>query len=67
MTATRIYPGSYTSPVTGKDDPRLQILTIRELLEEGRKPLLPLLVLPAYQAAERIPSRRAAEQKELFG
>jgi site-specific DNA-methyltransferase (adenine-specific) len=59
--------GFYTSPISGKDYPRIQILTIRELLEEHKKPMLPLLILPIYQQAERIPSKKAAEQKELFG
>jgi hypothetical protein len=58
--------GYYHSDVSGKDYPRLQILTIRELLEEGRKPSLPLLVLSPYQRAERV-VRKAAEQSELFG
>jgi site-specific DNA-methyltransferase (adenine-specific) len=59
--------GFYTSPISGKDYPRIQILTIRELLEEHKKPMLPLLILPTYQQAERIPAKKAAEQKELFG
>ena len=58
--------GTYHSEVSGKDYPRLQILTIRELLEEHRKPDLPLLVLPTYQRAERV-EKKAAEQRELFG
>ena len=58
--------GRYHSEVSGKDYPRLQILTIRELLEEHRKPDLPLLVLPTYQRAERV-AKKAAEQRELFG
>lgn len=36
-----------------RDYPKLQIVSIRELLEEGRKPDLPPLVLPTYQRAER--------------
>jgi len=52
--------------VSGKDYPRLQILSIRELLDEGRKPQLPLLILPTYQRAERVQAK-AAEQAELFG
>jgi len=59
--------GIYTSPISGKDYPRIQIFTIRELLEEHKKPMLPLLILPTYQQAERIPDKKAAEQKELFG
>ena len=45
--------------LSGKDYPRLQILTIRELLEEHRKPDLPLLVLPTYQRAERVEKKVA--------
>jgi DNA modification methylase len=59
--------GFYTSPIDGRDYPRIQILTIRELLEEGKKPMLPLLILPTYQQAERIADKRAAEQQEMFG
>ena len=59
--------GVYTSPISGKDYPRIQILSIRQLLEEHDKPMLPLLLMPTYQQAERIPTKQAAEQKELFG
>jgi hypothetical protein len=59
--------GFYTSPIDGRDYPRIQILTIRELLEEHKKRMLPLLILPTYQQAERIPSKKAAEQQEMFG
>jgi DNA modification methylase len=66
MKAGAAAAGYYHSAVSGKDYPRVQILSIRELLEEGRKPQLPLLILPTYQRAERIRAR-AAEQSELFG
>jgi site-specific DNA-methyltransferase (adenine-specific) len=59
--------GVYTSPISGKDYPRMQILSIRELLEEHKRPMLPLLLMPTYQQAERIPDKKAAEQRELFG
>jgi DNA modification methylase len=59
--------GFYTSPIDGRDYPRIQILTIRELLEEHKKPMLPLLILSPYQQAERIPDKKAAEQQEMFG
>jgi DNA modification methylase len=59
--------GVYTSPVSGKDYPKIQILSIRQLLEQHAKPQLPLLLMPTYQQAERIPAKQAAEQKELFG
>jgi site-specific DNA-methyltransferase (adenine-specific) len=58
--------GYYHSEVSGKDYPRVQILSIRELLEEGRKPQLPLLILPTYQRAERVRAK-AADQAEMFG
>ena len=57
--------GYYHSDVSGRDYSAVQILTVRELLDEGRKPNLPLLVLPAYQQAR--PVKKAAEQAELFG
>jgi len=59
--------GLYHSELWNRDYPRLQILTIPELLEEGRRALLPPFVLPGYQQAERIPTKKAAEQGELFG
>jgi len=58
--------GIYYSELFGRDYQRIQILTIRELLEEHHRPDLPLLVLPAYQQAERV-AKKAAEQGELFG
>jgi DNA modification methylase len=57
--------GVYHSELSGRDYQRIQILTIRELLEKQRRPDLPLLVLPAYQQAERV-AKKAAEQGELF-
>jgi site-specific DNA-methyltransferase (adenine-specific) len=59
--------GVYTSPIDGRDYPRIQILTIADLLEEGRKPMLPLLILSPYQQAERVADKKAAEQQEMFG
>jgi hypothetical protein len=58
--------GAYHSELSGRDFPRIQILTVRELLEEHRRPDLPVLVLPAYQQAERV-SKKPAGQGELFG
>ena len=58
--------GVYHSELSGRDYQRIQIVTIRELLEEHRRPDLPLLVLPAYQQAQRV-EKKAAEQGELFG
>ncbi len=47
-----------------RDYPKIQIVSIRELLEEGRKPDLPPLVLPAYQRAER--AREAGGEQLAF-
>ena len=57
--------GFHHSDVSGRDYPRVQIMTIRELLEEGKKPSMPLLVLPTYQQAPKV--LKAAEQAEMFG
>ncbi len=56
--------GFYHSDLSGRDYPAVQIITIRELLEEDRKPNLPLLVLSPYQQAQ--PIKKAAEQAGLF-
>jgi SAM-dependent methyltransferase len=57
--------GVFYSELSRREYPRVQIFTIRELLD-GRRPSLPLLVLPTYQQAERV-EKKAAEQQELFG
>ena len=36
-----------------RDYPKIQIVSIRDLLDEGRTPALPPLVLPTFQQAER--------------
>jgi hypothetical protein len=58
--------GVYHSELWNRDYPRLQLLTIRELLD-GKRPQIPPFVLPTYQRAERVPVKKAAEQGELFG
>lgn len=57
--------GVFYSEVSKREYPRVQMFTIRELLD-GRQPTLPLLVLPTYLQAERV-EKKAAEQQELFG
>ncbi len=47
-----------------RDCPKIQIVSIRELLEEGRKPALPPLVLPTFQQAQRA-KERGGEQLTL--
>ncbi len=59
--------GLWHSAVWNRDFQRIQILTIRELLEEHRKPDLPAFVHAPYQRAERVDTQIAAEQAELFG
>ncbi len=57
--------GIFHSETWNRDFPKLQIFSIKELLD-GRKPSLPPFVLPTYeQATKIIPS--AGEQEELFG
>ena len=58
--------GVYHSELSGRDYGRIQILTIAELLEEHRRPALPLLVLPTWQRAERV-EKKAAEQASCSG
>ncbi len=55
-------PGMYR--VWDRDCPKIQILSIRELVEEGRKPSLPPLVSPTFQRAERT-IERGGDQPEL--
>lgn len=56
--------GVFHSEIWNKDYPKLQILTIRELLEEGRKPELPPFVMPTYQQAPKVVTD--ADQPGLF-
>ena len=52
-----------------RDYPKIQIVSIRELLEEGRRPALPPLVLPTFQQAERVKERSGQQMtlEELDG
>jgi DNA modification methylase len=59
--------GAWHSNVWNRDYPRIQILSIRDLLEEHRVPDLPSFVHSPYQRAERVELPNAAEQTELFG
>jgi hypothetical protein len=47
--------GTYTWPMNGQDYPRVQVITIAELLRDVR-PKMPLLLLP-YVQASRAPAR----------
>lgn len=56
--------GEFYSELSKRSYPKVQVLTIRELLD-GRKPEIPLLVLPSYQRAERV--EPSPGQEKLFG
>ena len=51
--------GYWHSELYETDFPRVQILTAREIIEQGRKPDLPRLVGAPYQRAERAPTAGA--------
>jgi site-specific DNA-methyltransferase (adenine-specific) len=55
--------GEFYSELSKRSYPKIQIMTIRELLD-GRKPEIPLLVLPSYEQAER--EKQSPGQTELF-
>ncbi len=57
--------GEFYSELSRRSYPKVQIITIRELLD-GRKPDIPLLVLPTYQQAEKVEEVSPGQEK-LFG
>jgi site-specific DNA-methyltransferase (adenine-specific) len=57
--------GTFHSLVSNRDYPAVQILTIGELLE-GRRPELPLLLMPTYQQADKV-EVESPGQERLFG
>lgn len=57
--------GEFVSELSKRSYPKIQIITIRELLD-GRRPEIPLLVLPTYQQAERV-DQPSPGQVEMFG
>ena len=59
--------GFYHSELTDRDYPRLQILSIQELLEEHKKPDLPLFVMPAFQKATKVKGDQGDQQKLALG
>ena len=56
--------GEFYSELSKRSYPKIQIVTIRELLD-GKKPEVPLLVLPSYQPAEKV--QVSPGQAEMFG
>ena len=59
--------GFYHSELTGRDYPKLQILSIRELLEEHKKPDLPLFVMAPFQKATKVKGDQGDQQKLALG
>jgi site-specific DNA-methyltransferase (adenine-specific) len=58
--------GSYHSDLWNRDYERIQIVSIKDLLEDGKKPSLPPFVLPTYQQAQRV-KKEDDNQTEMFG
>jgi len=59
--------GFWHSSVWNDDYARIQIMTIKELLEEGKRPHLPAFAkLPTYRRAPRVDMPMVAEQGFLF-
>ncbi len=65
MKADAALAGEFFSELSNRSYPKIQIITIRELLD-GRKPQVPLLVMPTYQQAEKV-EQQAPGQERLFG
>ena len=57
--------GTYHSDVSGKDYPRIQILSVADLLERGKRPQLPPLVSAPLQRAAKVTA--PVDQATLFG
>ena len=57
--------GTYHSDVSGKDYPRIQILSVADLLERGLRPQLPPLVSAPLQRAGKVIA--PVDQATLFG
>jgi len=59
--------GLFHSEVWNRDYPKLQILSIRELLEEGKKPQMPPFVMPTFQQAVKHEPAAGDQQDFLKG
>jgi DNA modification methylase len=55
--------GVYTWPVNGQTFPRIQVITVADLLA-GKRPRMPQLRLPYIQASRAVPQ---SDQMDLFG
>ena len=61
MLAAANHSGSYVHPANGQRYPRVQLVTVRELLD-GNRPQMPLTMLPYFLA-----QRRAADNDDQLG
>jgi site-specific DNA-methyltransferase (adenine-specific) len=59
--------GVFHSEVWNRDYPKVQILSIRQLLEEGKKPQLPPFVMPTFQQAVKHEPAAGDQQDFLKG
>lgn len=59
--------GVFHSEVWNRDYPKLQLLSIRELLEEGKKAQLPPFVMPTFQQAVKHEPAAGDQQDFLKG
>jgi putative hemolysin len=57
--------GAYHSDVSGKDYPRIQILSVADLRERGLRPQLPPLVSAPLQRAAKVTA--PVDQATMFG
>ena len=57
--------GVYHSPGWNRDYPRVQVLTVRELLDGTRRPELPPAEFTTFKTAEKI-KQEGIEQRGLF-
>jgi len=57
--------GTYHSDVSDRDYPRIQILSVADLLERGLRPQLPPLVSAPLQRATKVTA--PLDQATLFG
>ena len=52
MTDAANHSGTYRHPANGQTFPKVQILTVEDLLA-GRRPKMPMALLPYFQARKR--------------
>jgi len=63
MISETVHSGTYVWPVNGEEYPRLQLITIEDLLN-GKRLNMPTPLTPYLQSARHL---SVTEQQELFG